>query len=335
MEPGSSPGASQAAGSIEWEAGRLGQDVPATDLLSCARQLAETLNTLTPEQARGAMGRVVGDQLCRLLIESERPSVELAWLNQQGLIAKHFPEVAALQSTPQDPRWHPEGNVWNHTLMVLDCAADAIRSGEYQLSIDERLIVMLGALCHDLGKPAASALSEGGITANRHEAFGQAPAASLLGRLGLEEATVRGVLQCVRHHMQPPLLAREVENGRLSERQYQNAVRRFAHSLAPLSGQVVMAVCEADYRGRSRPGRDDGPYEAGVRFREALIQSERQAVPDIISGRDLIALGMKPGPGLGRVLKEINARHAAGEIDSRAEALTIVQREFGDCLRAH
>jgi tRNA nucleotidyltransferase (CCA-adding enzyme) len=92
------------------------------------------------------------------LLLADRPSLGLAWMRALGVL-KLFPELAALVDVPQDPEWHPEGDVWTHTLQVVDEARQAC--ADFDLTRTERLTVMLAALCHDLGKATTTKFDDG------------------------------------------------------------------------------------------------------------------------------------------------------------------------------
>src|SRR5262249_40362513 len=98
----------------------------------------------------------VWGEIAKLLL-APRPSVGLSASMDLGVVAKLFPELEALSGCPQEPEWHPEGDVWVHTLQVVDCARKRIDD----LPRAQQIAVMLGALCHDLGKPATTAFIDG------------------------------------------------------------------------------------------------------------------------------------------------------------------------------
>src|SRR5206468_4485949 len=110
------------------------------------------------------------------LLLAPRPSVGLILAMELGVVAKLFPELQALAGCPQEPEWHPEGDVWVHTLQVVDRA----RQRTDDLARAQQLTVMLGAICHDLGKPLTTALIDGRIRSMNHEEQGVAPAIALL-----------------------------------------------------------------------------------------------------------------------------------------------------------
>ena len=104
----------------------------------------------------------------KLLLEAARPSIGFGAARDLGVVDRLFPELAALVDCPQEPEWHPEGDVWTHTLLVVDEARGRIDDLPYP----QRVAVMLGAVCHDFGKPATTAHIDGRIRSLNHEAMG-------------------------------------------------------------------------------------------------------------------------------------------------------------------
>ena len=113
------------------------------------------------------------EEMSKLLLRSEKPSIGLDVLEGTKLL-KFFPEIEALKEVEQDPVWHPEGDVWVHTKMVVDEAAK-LRSGA-----DDDIVLMLSALCHDLGKPGTTSRIDDRVRARGHEEAGAEPTRTLL-----------------------------------------------------------------------------------------------------------------------------------------------------------
>src|SRR5881296_966464 len=95
----------------------------------------------------------------KLLLKATRPSIGLEWASRLGVVDRLFPELKMLQGCPQEPEWHPEGDVWVHTLLAVDQAKREIDG----LPIEKALTVMLAVICHDFGKPSTTALVDGRI----------------------------------------------------------------------------------------------------------------------------------------------------------------------------
>ena len=117
----------------------------------------------------------------KLLLRAAAPSIGFALALELGVVERLFPELDALVGCPQEPEWHPEGDVWVHTLLVIDQARERIDDLDYP----QQVAVMLGAVCHDLGKPATTAFVDGRIRSLDHEEQGVEPATALLDRLNV------------------------------------------------------------------------------------------------------------------------------------------------------
>ena len=139
----------------------------------------------------------------KLLLLAERPSIGFALALELGVIDRLFPELRTLVDCPQEPEWHPEGDVWVHTLLVIDEARRRIAD----LDRPQQLTVMLGAVCHDFGKPLTTAFIDGRIRSMDHEQAGVAPADAFLARLNVQTIggydVARQVKGIVAHHLKP------------------------------------------------------------------------------------------------------------------------------------
>jgi len=262
--------------------------------------------------------RVFGE-IEKLLLKAARPSLGLVLLRDWGMLPEVAPELIPLASTPQDPQWHPEGDVWTHTLQVVDQAAGLIAD----LDRPRALSVMLGALCHDLGKPSTTRLEEGRIRSRGHEEAGVPPTLSLLDRWNVHTLLgydVRAqVTALVGQHLKPGQLYDERE--RVSD----GAIRRLAAKCEP---ELLYRVARADCLGRA-----PGLFEpvAMEWFREKIRQldvAERPPEP-LLKGRDLLALGLSPGPRIGEVLRVVYERQMDGAVTTTDEALLEAKRMLG------
>ena len=256
---------------------------------------------------------------------SPKPSVFLEVLDQVGVLERIFPELSALAGVPQDPRWHPEGDVWTHTRLVVDQAAKIINQKDSEFSEDEKLVIMLSALCHDLGKVTTTETQEdGSITARGHAQAGIKPTREFFAKFTFSNETIEAVCGCVAEHLAPPILYQELENGRLVEKSYQNAVRKVLRKIAPTSWKILLAVSEADIKGQG-PVAAAEEFIEGIPFTNAALAIEKAAAcKPLIQGRDLIELGLKPGPQFGELIGEVERLRDEGKISSKDEAIQYV-----------
>ena len=283
-------------------AARFGLDVDDATLLRC-RALRPELATLPAER--------VSEELKKLLLKGVWPSVGLAFLRRAGVVEVLFPELHALIGCQQEHEWHPEGDVWTHTLMVTDEAARLCRAGG--VDDDEALIVILAALCHDLGKPATTELEGGRIRSRDHESQGEGPTRALLLRLALAHDVVDAVVALVRDHLKPFQLWRDRETLQ------DGAIRRLALRV-PLPRLALVA--SADHFGRTTPealARDD---EAGPWLLErARALAVKDAAPrPLLQGRDLVSRGLKPGPAFGALLHQAFEAQLDGRFSDQESA---------------
>jgi tRNA nucleotidyltransferase (CCA-adding enzyme) len=237
----------------------------------------------------------IANELRRILLDLRRPSRAFEALARLGRLDTVAP-IARLVGVPQDPTWHPEGDVFVHTLLVLDRArvlADA-------LGPEEAEILMLAALCHDLGKPETTThASDGRIRSIAHEGPSARRAGDWLRALRFRERSVRAVVGLVEVHLAPSQLVRQSAGPR--------AYRRLARKLEPagVSLTLLEKLARADHLGRTTPEALADRYDAGAAFLAAAeaAQVERGPRVDFVQARDLIARGVAPGPELGRLLR--------------------------------
>ena len=235
-------------------------------------------------------GERIFQEFRKLLLKGRRPSAGLRFLETSGLL-RFFPELEALVGVPQDPKWHPEGDVWVHTLMVVDEAA-RLRDGS-----DEDLALMLGALCHDLGKPFTTGTDpEGRIRSPRHSERGVEPTRALLERLRAPKDLVRRVCALVLHHLAPALFVR---NG-ASAKGYRRLARKLDASGVSLA--LLVRVAQADHLGRIGEVRNAPPGPEFLARARRLLVAEGPP-RDVVMGRHLVARGLTPGPAFAALLE--------------------------------
>ena len=230
----------------------------------------------------------------KLLLLADRPSRGLEWADRLAVVERLFPELAALNGCPQEPEWHPEGDVWVHTLLCLDRGREECAD----LRNEQQLTVLLAVLCHDFGKPATTAVVDGRIRSNEHEAAGVAPTHSFLDRLNVH--TLGGfdlrdqVAQLVAHHLTPSHFFKN------RDRVGDGAFRRLAKKLEP---ELLYRVSRADCRGRT----GDFDLEAQEWFIERVrsLGVEKKPPAPILMGRHLLAMGLQPGPRIGEITRAI------------------------------
>jgi tRNA nucleotidyltransferase (CCA-adding enzyme) len=250
---------------------------------------------------------------------ASRPGRIAEYLTATGWIV-HFPEIGALAGVPQDPTWHPEGDVGTHTMLVVDAAAHiAKREG---LEGDERAVLLFSALCHDFAKPATTQLRdrEGRMrwTSWGHEAAGGPMARAALERIGVKSAIVEQVVPLVEHHLAASSIGREPTP---------RAVRRLAMHLAPASILQLLRLIEADHSGR--PPLPAGLPPGAVRIRDMAVAQavEHEPQAPFLLGRHVLPyFDNRPGRHIGEVIAAALEAQADGEFSTQEEALHWLER---------
>lgn len=243
------------------------------------------------------------DEWRKLLILAQKPSIGLQLGFDLGVFDVLHPELPPLKTTEQNPEWHPEGDVWIHTKMVVDEAALIVR--RENLDEDSAFMIMLGALCHDLGKPLVTRVIDGRIRSIGHEEAGEAPTRSFLKTVGASSMVIEKIVGIVKDHLKPTKYYIDAQDP--TKGITDGAIRKLAARIAPATMNELLMVGEADYFGR-------GFYRHG----EARVYPERQwlldraekldvltkPAPHVITGADLVALGIEPGPKMGELIRE-------------------------------
>jgi len=227
----------------------------------------------------------VFEEFYKLLMKSENPSMGLRFLAECSWVS-HFPELSAMIGCPQNPEHHPEGDVWEHTLQVVDAAAK-LRSS---VDRDWQLAFMFATLLHDTGKPSTTAPD---MTAHGHDEAGKEAAATFMRRITNRRRLIEQVVALVGAHMRPFQLSRDNRAKGGAWRRLSNVVRL----------DVLGKLNRAD--GLSRYGKD--VLTARHRVSELCDYwygvLGNKPVPPVLLGRHVIAKGVKTGKRVGEILK--------------------------------
>lgn len=240
-------------------------------------------------------------------VRSRRPSLGLKFLRDCSWLSL-YPELAAIVDVPQDPLWHPEGDVWTHTLHVCDAAADIAE--REQLSKLDRIVLMFSALCHDYGKATHTRFEKGRWCSPGHEAAGVEPTLSFLDRIGCPLAIRELVAPLVANH-----LAHQVPT--VTPRM----VRRLAVRMNKSSIELLSHLIEADVSGRPPLPRRIPENAKRIVEKSREMKIERNPPTPIVLGRHLIALGYTPSPWFGPILNECFEAQLDGDFEDEASGL--------------
>jgi putative nucleotidyltransferase with HDIG domain len=290
---------------------RLRED--ALRLLRAARfttTLDFTLDPPTEEAVRrnaDALGRVsperIRDELTRLLTEAGRPGGAVRLLASLNLLAVVLPEVAALRGQEQPPQFHPEGDVFEHTVLMLD-------------ALQARTPLLVWAvLLHDIGKPLTAVRAPDRLRFNRHAEEGADAAAALLRRLRFANADAADIVHCIRNHM------------------------RFMHVRAMRPARLRRLLGAPTFDAELELHRVDclashGDLDNYTFLREQrAAYAQRPALPAAwIRGEDVLALGVPPGPRVGAFLRDAYDAQLDGRFPDRAALLEWVRDRAGETL---
>lgn len=279
-----------------------------------APETAALCRTLLPASARLPLDRI-WREWHKWATLGAHPSAGLRALDESGWLAL-YPELAALQGCPQHPHFHPEGDVWIHTLYVCDAAVQIAE--REALDARDRAVLLFAALCHDLGKPSTTVVEEDGIPRSPgHAAAGVPLTQTFLARIGAPHWIERLVTPLVREHLvhvHTPATPR--------------VVRRLANRLAPATLVQWERLVEADARGRP-PLPPERPAAAFLAIAETEGAARNRPAP-LVRGRDLIAAGVAPGRRLGEMLRRAYEAQLDGVFSTVEEGVAWVLQTHED-----
>lgn len=262
---------------------------------------ARTFEALRAEapHATAVSAERIRDELARML-SGPNPRRAFELLKAAGLLAYVLPEVDALAGVEQPPEFHPEGDVWTHTLLLLGQLRDA------------PLPLALGALLHDIGKPATLTRTDR-IRFNQHEEVGAGMAEALLRRLRFSNDVTTRVVELVRCHM-------SFKDARQMRPATLKRFLRLPHFDAHL--ELHRLDCLACHQNLDL-------HAFCLEQLGALGQEALRPAP-LLNGADLKALGLSPGPLFGKILADVEERQLDGALTSREEALAHVRAAYLD-----
>lgn len=265
----------------------------------------------------------------KLLLKARSPSIGLKWLYDLGVVRQIFPELQSLVGVPQEPEWHPEGDVDVHTMMVVDEARKLIDDLPYE----KQVTVMLAAVAHDFGKPPTTQFFDGRVRSHSHDEAGVEPTLAFLDRFGI--FTINGydvrnqVVQLVRYHLKPGEFYKAESKNPVGD----GAFRRLARKVEP---DLLYRVAKADSLGRNPdwlPAEKRFGSDAQEWFIEKVraLHVEKKAPEPILMGRHLIEMGLKPSPEFKRILDAVYELQLDGKVEhldqAKEAALSIMSRD--------
>lgn len=281
-------------------AARFNMHVETTTANLC-RQLRSEYQTLAKER--------IWNEWFKWAAKGNMPSHGLTFLVDTGWI-ENYPELQALIGVPQDPKWHPEGDVWNHTKFVCDAAADI--ANQNKMTPVDKATLVLAALCHDLGKATTTAMIDGRWRARGHSKEGVTLSAAFLHSIGCPQHIQSIILPLVQEHLVHT-------NSDIS----QKTVRRLSNRLEKATIAQLVHLIEADMNGRP-PLAKGLPNSAKqlIALADELALAAASPQP-IIGGKHLLAHNLQPGPFFGNIINQCFEAQLDGKFNNESQA-----REF-------
>jgi poly(A) polymerase len=253
---------------------------------------AATINEISAERIR--------EELVRIFLSPQRVR---GWdlLDASGLMRAILPEIEAMKGCEQPPQFHPEGDVFTHTRIMLEL-----------LPAEASLPLLFSVLFHDIGKPPTSLVDEEGrIRFNGHDRIGAEMTEAIMERLRFSRAEIEATVEAVRQHM----VFKDVPNMRVAK------LKRF--------------MARPTFEDELELHRVDCASSHGMMENYDFLQQKKEEFanepiipPPLVRGDDLIALGLKPGPRFGEILEAVETRQLEGALKDREEALAWVRAEY-------
>ncbi|RXJ68958.1 polynucleotide adenylyltransferase [Halarcobacter ebronensis] len=253
----------------------------------------------------------VFEELKKLFLKSQKPSLGLELLKELEIL-KYYSELEALVNCVQDKEYHPEGDVWIHTLLSIDEMAKLKTGDEYR-----DLYLFFAVLCHDLGKPFCTKEIDGKITSHKHETLGVEPTISFLQKLTREKKFIEKVVPLVKNHLAPFQLYKADSSLK--------AVKRLS---LKCSIEDLCIVCLADCKGRTIKDKDKCDEAVKWLLEHArLMNISHEGVKPLVQGRDLIKLGFKPNKKFKEILEYALNLQIEDELE-KDEILKEIKKSF-------
>jgi len=252
---------------------------------------APSINQISAERIR--------DELVRIFISPNRVR---GWdlLDSSGLMRAILPELEAMKGVLQPEQFHPEGDVFQHTRLMLQFLPETVS-----------VSLVFAVLLHDVAKPVTASIDRTGrIRFNEHDRIGAQMTEMIMRRLRFSGAEIEATVEMVRQHM----VFKDVPKMRVAKLKRFMARPTFDDEL-----ELHRVDCESSHRMLDN-------YEFLLRKREEFA-NEPIIPPPLLRGDDLIALGLKPGPKFGEILEAVETRQLEGTLRTREEALEWVKRE--------
>lgn len=250
---------------------------------------APSIRTISAERIRDELNKI---------FTAAKPELGLDLLDQSGLLKEVLPDIAVLHGVEQPPQFHPEGDVYEHVRLMLT----KIENPDLALA--------LSVLFHDVGKkPTAKVDENGRIRFNEHESVGARMTEKIMTDLRYDNKTIETVRDLVQHHMQ----FKDVLHMKQS-----TLKRMMARPTFPLELELHRIDCSSSHGDLTN-------YEF-LKQQLETMSAEEISPPPLITGRDLLAMGLKPGKEVGKILDAVSTAQLEGVVQTHAEALAMARK---------
>ncbi|NQU47579.1 MAG: HD domain-containing protein [Planctomycetes bacterium] len=247
-----------------------------------------------------------------LLLHSQWPGRGLLAMEEVGAL-RLFPELRQMRGVPQDPIWHPEGDVMIHTALCLD-AAVALRE-----QMQDPWVEMLAVLCHDIGKAFTTVFERGRWRSPAHDVLAADDVESFVARITKQQGIGTQVAALVREHLRPSQLYFARDNVSAS------AIRRLS---TRVNIPALVRVAWADAAGRTERNPEPWPPGAWLLEQAEKLGVEKAAPKPLLQGRHLIELGLKPDKSFGPMLKAAFDAQLEDQFADLEQALRWLQNHY-------
>ncbi len=273
--------------------------------LATIKEMAAQIQVVSAERIR--------DELIKMFTRAHAGR-GLELLGESGLLVEILPEIAAMKGVEQPPEFHPEGDVFQHTKLMMETMSATERPA---IALHPNPIVLAFAvLLHDVGKPPTFERAADRIRFNDHDRIGAVIADEILRRLRFPNEQIERIVRCVSEHMRFQFV-KEMRPAKLK--------RILARDTFPEELELHRIDCASSHRNL-------GNYEF-LKAKAAELPPEIVKPSPLINGHDLLALGLTPGPVVGRILREIEELQLEDRLKSREEALEFAKMRVAAALR--
>ncbi len=262
------------------------------------------------------------DYLSKIILEGKDIKAGFDFLKEIGYI-KYFPQLKSLVGCRQNPAFHPEGDVWIHTMLSLNHFAKCVRG--HSSDFLEDLIIGFAVLCHDFGKPLCTTINDKGrIISYGHDKLGVEPTRKFLSKLTKNSEFIEDVCSLVKHHMK---IFGFYKNGLVVGKNASNtAIKRLARKVYKLDRLIKLDECDAN--GKTNPDDNYKLWNDAFKDKIKELNLDYFPVESIIKGRHLLELGLVPSSKFKEILDYCYESQLAGDFYKLEDGLELLKNSY-------